>query len=428
MWDKHNYHAPEWTRESHEDMKIARIKQSFKMYTNSFPIPIFLKGGERYLMSDFVMYKLREITHPTNIKEEIGKWSFKNIYRPYPGGDLTGKTIVSWRTGGIGDFCWIAAAVKAIKRKYSDFHFIMGCSPQYRPLTNACSSFDETYSMPMNAKLMKRGDWHVTYENAVENNPRAEMVNCYKLISERLQLSDDDYPIELRRPPLVPQPEALEKLRQFWKAIDLDPAAMKIGIQVKTSSPIRTPDFSYMVSLIKVLKERWPNAYIFVFDSPANVKRVQDAVEYLGMPRVINWLRFFQDLSITIALVKELDLTIAPDSSINHISGSFSIPNVGIMGPFSPFSRLITYPYSSWVTPDFSRWNCMPCWEHSDTSCRIGQQNGIYDHSICLDSIKIYDILKEVDFVIDLKKRGVPRWKERPNTTPRLDGKFDSRF
>lgn len=399
-------------------MKIAKVKHSFKMYANNYPIPVFLKGGERYLMSDYVLTKLKEITSPDNLKEEKGEWSFDRVFKKYEGQDLSGKTLLSWRSGGIGDFSWIGAAARTLKNKYPNCHFIMGCSPQYRPLIDACVAFDETYSMPLNAKLLKRAAYHCTYENAIEHNPRAEILNAYDLIAERLHIKYDDskeFPIEWKRPYLKPQKEATEKLNLFWKTIDVDKSAMKIGVQVKTSSPIRTPDFNFMISLIRTLKERWPEAYIFIFGSPAQwyIEQVQRGIDFLKLPRIVNWLRLFQDLAVTIALVKELDLTIAPDSAINHISAAFDVPNVGIFGPFRPEVRLSTYPYSDWVTFDYKKWICAPCFQHSDDACEISKANGIADHAICLDDITISDIMKKVDIVLNRKKRGIPRWEDK---------------
>jgi len=422
-------------------MKIARVKRDLRIYQNLYPVPVFLKGGERYVMSDAILMKLLNMRSagPDSIKEEKNQWSFEKKFRKYEGQDLNGKTLLCWRTGGIGDFCWVSASIHVLKQKYPDFHFIMACAPQYKAIIEACSDFDETFTLPLNAKLLNRSHWHAIFEGAVEQNPRAEQINCYDLFAERFFIKSEEYPIEWKRPWLEPQVESVSKLQQLWKTINLDPNAMKIGVQVKTSSPIRTPDFTFMVELIKIIKEKWPDAYIFIFDSPAHVQRVQKAIDQDLKPylsrfcpeggRVVNWLRLFQDLAVTIALVKELDLTIAPDSSINHLSAAFDVPNVGIFGGFKAEMRLDTYPYSDWVEIDYDKWKgCdlrdpadptksqnwpnSPCWSHSEFSCELSQQHEIFDHAICLDSIKIKDIMDKIDLVLDRKQRGVPRWED----------------
>jgi len=402
-------------------MKIARVSHNLKVYQNLYPVPVFLKGKERYVMSDYVMHKLQNMRNagPGSVVEEKGQWSFENQFRKYEGQDLTGKTLLCWRTGGIGDFCWVSASVHVLKAKYPDMHFIMACAPQYKAIIEACQDFDETFNLPLNAKLLKRSHYHAIFEGAVENNPRAEEINCYDLFAERFHIKPEEYPNEWKRPWLTPQPDAVKKLHMLWEAINLDKKAMKIGVQVKTSSPIRTPDFIFMVELVKILKERWPDSYVFIFDSPAHVKRVQDAIDRDLKPflsrfcpeggRVINWLRMFQDLAVTIALVKELDLTIAPDSAINHMAAAFDVPNVGIFGAFKPEMRLLYYPWSDWVTIDYDKWACAPCWQHSDESCDLSKANGIYDHAVCLDSIRIADIVKKADLVLERKRTGAPR-------------------
>ena len=50
---------------------------------------------------------------------------FKNMYRPYSGEDLTDKTLLIWRTGGIGDLLFIQPNLVYLKNKYPTVKFYL---------------------------------------------------------------------------------------------------------------------------------------------------------------------------------------------------------------------------------------------------------------------------------------------------------------
>ncbi len=86
----------------------------------------------------------------------------------------------------------------------------------------------------------------------------------------------------------------------------------------------------------------------------------------------------------TAALIEKCSLFISNDSGLLHVASAVKVPVIGIFGPTDP-GRTGPYPdLSAVIRKDM---NCSPCYAGKPVRC---------DHSQCLDSITVNDVIEEV--------------------------------
>jgi heptosyltransferase-2 len=89
-------------------------------------------------------------------------------------------------------------------------------------------------------------------------------------------------------------------------------------------------------------------------------------------------------LSQTAALIEKCSLFISNDSGLLHVASAVNAPVIGLFGPTDP-GRTGHYPDSSAVVR--KDMTCSPCYAGRPVRC---------DHSECLDSITVNDVIEEV--------------------------------
>ncbi len=94
-------------------------------------------------------------------------------------------------------------------------------------------------------------------------------------------------------------------------------------------------------------------------------------------------------LSETAALIEKCSLFISNDSGLLHVASAVKTPVVGLFGPTDP-GRTGPYPDSSAVVR--KDMTCSPCYVGKPVRC---------DHSECLDSITVHDVIEKVKQKLD---------------------------
>ena len=96
---------------------VAEAQKNVAFIQNYFK-PQTLKKKVKYVMGISAFKQLQHdpvkdvrILKPAAIK-------FTNVYKPYNGQDLTNKTLLVWRSGGIGDLLFIQPNLVYLKNKY----------------------------------------------------------------------------------------------------------------------------------------------------------------------------------------------------------------------------------------------------------------------------------------------------------------------
>lgn len=354
---------------------IAKATKNFTFIQNYFRMQQ-LKKNVSYIMGLGVFQQLqfetgtnKRILKPSTIK-------FKNIYRPYEGQDLNGKSILVFRTGGIGDLLFIQPNLRWIKKHYPDSHIMFACGPQYQPMVENWDCIDELLDLPFTLGKLKQADYHVLFEGVIERCKQAQTDNAYNLFSKWMKL---DLPDEELIPKQEPKEHCVEEAGEI-----LDKWGIKdkpfIVMQLRASSPVRTPRHEFWVDLMNRITKAGYD--VVLTDNPMQKDAIEEFRKMVDNPdRVFNFCQHSKSLDYSIALVKYAKLVLATDSALNHIAASLGTACFGVYGPFPGYIRLKTYPKCDWID---SQKHCSPCYIHGHTACPQAGKDG---YSPCYDEL-----------------------------------------
>lgn len=312
---------------------------------------------------------------------------FKNLYTPYLGQDLSGKTLLVFRTGGIGDLLFIQPNLRYLKEKYSDCIIKFACGPQYQSMVETWECVDQVLDLPFELKELRSADYHALFEGVIERCKLAETENAYNLFSRWLGL---DLPDELLVPQQKPKDDKVQFCFDKLKEWNIQPHNF-IVVQLRASSPIRTPRPEFWANIINEATSRGHT--VLITDNPRQQENVSNFIKnYLtNQDRVFNFCKESLSLDYSIALTSLCKCVIATDSALNHIAASLNVPCYGIYGPFPGHIRLKTYPRARWV--DAKR-HCVSCYIHGHNPCPEASSDGF---SPCYDQIDIKQVVNEVE-------------------------------
>jgi len=297
---------------------------------------------------------------------------FKNVYIPYKGQDLSGKKLLVWRTGGIGDLLFIKPNLSYLKKKYPDCKIYFGCAAGYFPLVNNwVDVIDKLVSLPFTFSLMEECDYHLTFEGVIERCDEAETTNAYELFSKwmGLNLKGEDL-----QPTIFTKKENNKKVKNILDKLRLKEKDF-ICAQVRTSSPIRTPSTLVWKNIFIPLLKSGHN--IVFTDSPSIYKVMTKFLDQI-IPKkfksqVHNFCEYSTNIDLTISLVNYSKFVIAPDSALIHIAAALKIPVFGIYGPFPGNVRMKFYKNSDWIEPpekaNFCAYGGKGCCLHGHNPC-----------------------------------------------------------
>jgi len=361
-------------------------------FTQNFFEKQFLVKKQKYVMNVGVYQQLwfdpirkHKVLKPCSVK-------FANIYRPYIGYDLTDKTILVTRTGGIGDLMFIQPNLRYLKEKYPTCHIIFACGPQYHAMVETWDCIDELLTLPFSFSALIKADYHAVFEGVIERCEEAKTENAYNLFSRWLGL---DLPNKLLIPQQEPKPDKVEACKYWLKDHKIDDFMI---VQLRASSPLRTPRPQFWRNLLIPLVQEGHT--IVITDAPTMVKNLDDFIATLPQeiqPKVFSFASHSPTLDFSIALTSLAKCSISPDSSFIHLATSMGIPAFGVYGAFTGNVRLTTYKNVDWIQ---SPAQCAPCFTHGANPCKYSE----HGHPICYDLInvdecldKIRGLLNEVD-------------------------------
>jgi len=348
-------------RENPPNIVVTESKRNFKFIQNFFKEQELKKRG-KYVMGLGVFQQLQyagnskqKLLVPSNVK-------FRNIYRPYQGQPLEdGESVLVFRTGGIGDLLFIQPNLRYLKEKYSNCIVRFACGPQYQPMVKNWNCIDELLDLPFTLSKLTSSTYHILFEGVIERCIQAHFDNAYNLFSRWLGL---DLPDELLVPKQEADPDLLEECKAQlaeWGVAEKEFVLM----QLRASSPIRTPRHEFWLKIINELNKR--GYKVLLTDNPRQAEQVDSFIEMCdNKDMVFNFCKHSKSIAYSIALTKLCKSTFATDSAMGHIAASLDVPCFGIFGPFPGHIRLKTYPKASWV--DASR-HCGPCFLHGHTPC-----------------------------------------------------------
>ena len=371
---------------------IAEAVRGIKFVQNWFKEQE-LKKKQRYVMGLGVFQQLyvdqngTKILKPTNIK-------FRNIYRPYLGQDADGCTLVVFRTGGIGDLLFIQPNLRYLKEKY-DCKIKFACSPQYQPMVKTWDCVDEVLDLPFPAGTLMSADYHMLFEGVIERCKEAETENAYELFTKWLGL---DLPVEKLIPKQKPKEDLIENCKNIlneWGILDEG----FILMQLRASSPVRTPRHQFWIKIVDELTKRGHN--IVLTDNPRQADNIEEFINMCSnKDKIFNFCKHSASIDWTIALTSFATTTLGTDSALSHIAASLDRKCFGIFGPFPGNIRLKTYPKADWV--DAER-HCAPCFLHGHKPCREASIDGYspcYDELVGTDE-KLNDLVDHIEVFLN---------------------------
>lgn len=379
--------------ESLEDLRnnppniiIASPRKDFTFSTPGDP-PQTLKKKVEYVMGlgafKNLNQNMKDVLKPGNVK-------FKNIFRPYNGEDLSGKSLLIWRTGGFGDLLFIQPNLIHLKKIYPDSKIIFACGRRYRPLVELWDCVDEIIDLPFSARRLFSTDYHVLFEGLIERCEVAHRENAYRLFTKWMGLN---LPDELLVGQLTPSPRLNDECKMILEDIGLLSLDF-ILFQLKTSSPIRTPSPTLWKSIIDKLTDLGHN--IVLTDSQIQYHVFEKFKETLkNQDKVFNFSKYSRTMDFTISLASLSKMVVCPDSALAHIAPALGKKCFGIYGPFLGELRLDTFKdKASWIN---AKKACAPCFMHGYVPC----PNSVNGHSDCFNNIdtdlcveKILELLK----------------------------------
>jgi ADP-heptose:LPS heptosyltransferase len=354
----------------------------------------FLKKNNKYVMGLGVFQQLQYDFNSNKKLLKPSKIKFSRFYNPYKGQDLTDKTLLIFRTGGIGDLLFIKPNLDYIKQRHTTCKIKFACGPQYQPMVENWSCVDELLDLPFALKHLIECDYHSLFEGVIERCKESHVKNSYNLFSKWMGL---DLPDEL----LVPKQEAKPDLVESCKDV-LDGWGVKEGdfilAQLRASSPIRTPNHQFWVSLFNKLIDKGYN--IVLTDNPRQTQSIDDFIKLVSRPdKIFNFCEHSKSLDHSIALTSLASMTLCTDSAFSHIGVSVGIPAFAIMGPFPGYVRLKTYPNVDWV--DAER-HCAPCFIHGQDPCP--QASNLDGYSPCYDGINKDEVVERIGKLLEKVK------------------------
>jgi ADP-heptose:LPS heptosyltransferase len=368
---------------------IAESITNFHFKTDFYDKPNeFVKRG-KYIMSSGMYQQLHANIYNPKVKIlKPSEVKFKNVYRPYRGQDLTNKTLLVWRQGGIGDLLFISPNLRYLKDRYPSCKILFASAPQYQSMLRSWPFIDSVLDLPFSMSKLSSADYHTIFEGVIERTYEAQTVNAYNLFSKWMGL---DLPDELLIPHQEPIEDNLLKCKKILSDWGIDEKSF-ILIQMRASSPIRTPRQILWKRLIdKLLEDGYP---IVFTDSKKMAKSVNTFISTSKYKesKVFNFSEHSDEVIDSIALASMAKLVIGPDSSLIHIAESVGTKSFGIFGPFSGDVRLSTYKNCDWID---AKCHCAPCWQHGSSLCKyqIGGYVTCYDkinHDELYERIKIH--------------------------------------
>ena len=338
-------------------MKVIQILESCEIQVGS-TVQEKLDKETFYIMSDDFHHKLQTLV-PQVLGIEI---PFREIYNPYKGQDLNNRSVLALRHGGFGDILFLSTGLRELQRKYPDAKLDVAIGGLYFSALKNAPHINKVLSLPLKLDVWNQYHYHFTFEGIIENNPDAAHLNAYDLFMQRMGLDIKEVPAHRKNPSLYfTKDEYVSVAKQFPSL--KEPTSKKVGIQVASSSPIRTYPSYQWASVIKHLKETGYDVYLFGSENQ------QVPIDYLSKQCGDHVYPIIEDLRTAMVLATYMDAIIAPDSMFIHIAGALKKPLLGIYGPFPSELRMKYFNRSIAID---ARTTCSPCFKHGRNPCPKG--------------------------------------------------------
>jgi ADP-heptose:LPS heptosyltransferase len=349
---------------------------------NGYLLKKFEKG-KSYVMSDMMLRDIRQTAGNlfTGIRELDS-----SIYHKYGGENLDNKTITIWRTGGMGDLCFITPYLKKIKELWPTSKIVFGSGAQYSDVMSKHPCIDEFHNLPLDTDELAKADYHLMFEGIIENNPEAHVENAYDLFGKSFNIELENHE---KHPYLTVDPENLAFFKEQESKIIKNENPVRVGIHLSTSSPIRNIPTESIKKIVYNLLSLDQDIIVYLLGSRDDslignqIPIINDVVG-----RLVPFYQVVRGFRDTVAAVSCMDLMIGGDSSGLHIAAAFEKPMIGLFGAFKSDLRLRYY--ANTIALD-SKIKCSPCFMHGNYPCENSTEDGTPFCMMVIDANKVVD-------------------------------------
>lgn len=335
-----------------------RLKQAIALNTETTK-SYLLEANVGYITAD-----AHEGVFPKESILELSKYEPSNMYN---GESLNGKSLICFRTGGLGDLFFISASLIKVKALYPNSKLTLVCSSDFINILK-CDSY-EVLPLPVVQLEVNKYDYVLFFTGVIEDNPLAEEENAYDLIARKFNiagLDDGKYKAAVNI-----APNSISAVSSYLNSGDIN-----VLLHLNASVPKRSLPVKTIAKFISETPDRYKFHIIGAYSQLENVDAFVDSItKYIGTGKVLNASRRFKSIEECAALASLCNLVIGPDSGILHIAGNMDKPLIGLFGPFPSDLRLRYYKNAVGIDSDsnceYARGKYHNCFEHGNGSCRL---------------------------------------------------------
>jgi len=350
-----------------------------------------------YVMPDILVSELANVYGKGIINKDT---NFEEVYKKYDGSSLDNKSLFCFRSGGIGDLMFMLVGIQNVKEKYPTCKIISGSTRVNSFIFKASPFVDDIIFTPYPYDLIEDIDYHLYFEGIIEGNPLAEQINAYDLFLQYFNLDYNKISGKKKIPVMNISAVERKYIEEIFVRLDINiNEDIIVGIQVKTSSPIRNYSLDLTNKLILLLAKR--NIKVILLGSSTDGFDLTSKMKNIDCENVFDFTKYSTSIDRFMSIVNFCDIVIGADSSALHLAGAFGKYILGLFGAFDSDMRLKYYNNAialQGVT------NCSPCYLHGNIPCRNSLKDG---SSACMNLIKPELIEKAlIDKLLPLVKKG----------------------
>jgi len=266
--------------------------------------------------------------------------SFRQRYKRYSGEDLTNKSVLICRQGGLGDIVATQMIIKYLKHLYPTCHIIYATSNTSKHIINNYwpkGLVNKVVEIPFEAQILDTTDYHIFFEGLIERAFDSKNYPVHALFLESMGFDNLDL-TELSKnfkPELIINQQLVDNnLKNL-----ISPNT--IGIHPFASVITRTMSIDMILDLISVIAEIGYN--IAIFCDPNNIEDVhiknmvlsEVSKNYRIGSKIIDVSAYCNTIDNYLYLLSLLYGLITVDSSAAHFASALGIPTSVVSGSFS---------------------------------------------------------------------------------------------
>lgn len=355
-------------------MRIVEVTKNFGRSNINF------LAGHKYVMPEDIEAQYRSVAG-----DAIGmSYPLENgNYRRYNGEDLSDKSLILFRMGGIGDIYFLSPAIQHLKKKFptSTIRVASGCK---QPLENL-PWINELYDMPFDVELLDKSTYFLMFQGIIEtSNEKSKVTHAVDMFFSYFGIDSTQLPPEEKKPTVIFSDSEKKWLNEECRKLGLTDNNLVIGFQMETSAPLRNFPKEKMKVVIDVLSKEENVKIVLV--GPPQLGHL--AGFYKGNnPNIIAALNY--DVRKSIVLASRYNIIVAPDSFLIQAAGAMDKPLIGLYGPFPSDVRMKYFKNAIGLD---TKAVCAPCYKHDFRICIKGFP------SPCFSLINPEDVLQAIDY------------------------------